>query len=307
MAIYKIVSFDGGGIRGLLTTTILERLEAALPGWLDRAHLLAGTSTGGIVALGLAHGLEPAALSELYYEHGPDIFDDSWLDNLFDLGQVWGADYSNRNLRRELRRIFGDTLLRGLKKNVLISAFDLDNEHPDPTRRSWKPKFFHNYAGDDTDGGAPAYKVALYTSAAPTYFPSVEGYIDGGVVANNPSLAALAQTQDKRVEIPERPKIEEIILLSMGTGVVLYRIEGNRHDWGYAQWAKPIINVMMDGGMGVADYQCRQILGQRYHRLSPLLEMAISLDEWQKRDELVRVGRETDLSETIAWLEQHWL
>lgn len=82
MATYRIVSFDGGGIRGLLTTTVLERLDAAVPGWLDRAQLLAGNSTGGIIALGLASGLSAASLSRLYYDKGPVIFDDSWVDNL---------------------------------------------------------------------------------------------------------------------------------------------------------------------------------------------------------------------------------
>lgn len=74
MATYRIVSFDGGGIRGLLTTTVLERLDVALPGWLDRAQLLAGNSTGGIIALGLASGLSAASLSRLYYDKGPVIF-----------------------------------------------------------------------------------------------------------------------------------------------------------------------------------------------------------------------------------------
>jgi patatin-like phospholipase/acyl hydrolase len=307
MATYKILSIDGGGIRGLLTTVVLERLETAVPGWIDQANLLAGTSTGGIIALGLAQGLSPETLRQLYYDKGSRIFDDSWLDDLLDLGQIRGADYSNSNLRRELRRIMGETLLQELKKHVLIPTFDLDNEHGDPMKRSWKPKFFHNFAGDDSDGDVQAYKVALYTSAAPTYFPSVDGYIDGGVIANNPSMAALVQTQDERVEIQNRPEITEIVLLSLGTGNQLYRIEGKRHDWGFAQWAKPIINVMMDGGMGVADYQCQQILGERYHRLSPILEAAVGLADWRRRDELVRIGQETDLGETIAWLEQQWM
>lgn len=90
---YRIVSFDGGGIRGLLTTTVLERLDAAVPGWLDRAQLLAGNSTGGIIALGLASGLNAASLSRLYYDKGPVIFDDSWMDNLRDILVAYGRAY----------------------------------------------------------------------------------------------------------------------------------------------------------------------------------------------------------------------
>lgn len=308
MAIYRILSLDGGGIRGLLTIVILGKLETAVPGWIDQVDLLAGTSTGGIIALGLAGGLSLEELRRLYYEKGPQIFDDSWLDDLLDLGQIRGAEYSNRNLRQELKRILGEkTLLQELQKQVLIPTFDLDNEDGNPMKRSWKPKFFHNFAGGDSDGDMLAYKVALYTSAAPTYFPSVDGFIDGGVIANNPSMAALVQTQDKRVEIQNRPEIAEIVLLSLGTGNLLYRIEGKRHNWGFAQWAKPIINVMMDGGMGVVDYQCKQILGERYHRLSPILEIAVGLADWKKRRSLVHIGEQVDLGETIAWLKQHWM
>jgi patatin-like phospholipase/acyl hydrolase len=182
----------------LLSLVLLERIEKTVPGWLDKVDLLAGTSTGGIIALGLAHSVPLADIRALYEQKGRDIFDDSWLDNLKDLGNVAGAQYGNKALSRELRRIFGETRLKDLRKRVLIPAFDLDNENPDASRRAWSPKFFHNFPGPDSDGDRLAYKVALYTSAAPTFFPAVDGYIDGGVFANNPSMAALAQTQDHR-------------------------------------------------------------------------------------------------------------
>lgn len=306
MATYKILSFDGGGIRGLIATVILERLLAALPDLLTRADLLAGASTGGVMALGLAHGLPPQAMTELYYSKGPKIFDDSLFDNLLDLGQIAGAEYDNRNLRQEMQRIFGNTLLRDLPKKVLIAAFDLDNEDPDPNQRRWKAKFFHNFPGSDSDGQFKAYKVAIYTSSAPTYFPSFEGYIDGGVITNNPSLAALTQTQDRRAEIADRPALAEVVLLSIGTGQPQHYIKGQRNDWGYIQWAKPIITLMMDGGMGVVDYQCRQILGENYRRISPVLPDPIELDDWRKRDVLVGFAQTIDLEGTIAWLAEHW-
>jgi patatin-like phospholipase/acyl hydrolase len=306
MATYRIFSFDGGGIRGLVATVIVERLMAALPDLLSQTDLLAGTSTGGVMALALARGIPPAALTELYYSKGPKIFDDSFFDNLLDLGQTIGAQYDNRNLRQEMQRIFGDTRLQDLPKKVLVPSFDLDNEDPDPDRRSWKAKFFHNFSGNDTDGAVRAYKVAIYTSSAPTYFPSFDGYIDGGVVTNNPSVAAIAQTQDRRAEIDNRPTLEEIKLLSIGTGQALHYIKGQRNDWGYAQWAKPIITLMMDGSMGVIDYQCRQILGENYRRISPILPDPIDLNDWRKRDELVGFAQTVKLDGIITWLGEHW-
>ena len=304
MAEYRILSIDGGGIRGLLVSVLLEGLDSRVPGWRDKIDLVAGTSTGGIIALGLAKGLEPSTLRELYYEKSPEIFDSAWYELREGLPIV-RAKYSNGDLREALRAVFGDTLLRNLSKRVLIAAFDLANEE----RGHWKPKFFHNFPGDDTDGGLRAVDVGLATSAAPTYFPTVDGYIDGAVVANNPAMAALAQTQDRRARIAGRPSIGEIAMLSIGTGFLPRQIDGPNHDWGYVQWAQPILRVMFDGLAGVPDYQCRQLLGRRYHRLEYALEHDIEMDDWRARDELVRVGEiemKPHLDETARWLTRQW-
>jgi patatin-like phospholipase/acyl hydrolase len=312
MAKYRILSIDGGGVRGLLVTVLLQQLEMGLPGWRDRTDLLAGTSTGGIIALGLAKGLTPTDLRHLYYDKSPAIFGDSLLDDIRDLGRVVGAEFSNRNLRRELESVFGVTRLQDLGQRVLISSFDLDNEDPDPTKRTWKPKFFHNFPGIDTDGPLRVADVALYTSAAPTYFPSVDGYVDGGVAANNPSMAALAQSLDRRARIPQRPSIDEISLLSIGTGRSLSRITGRRHDWGYAQWAKPLLRLMFDAVSGIPDYQCRQILGDRYHRIDYTFKpgQEIDLAEHAARDRLVKIGEEgmkADVDQALGWLRKNWM
>ncbi|MFO7653965.1 MAG: patatin-like phospholipase family protein [Candidatus Krumholzibacteriia bacterium] len=304
---YRVLSMDGGGIRGLLTTVILQRLAATpgLAGFLGSFDLLAGTSTGGLLALAIAHGLDPSAIRDVYVEKGPAIFKDSWLDDLIDLGKLRRADYSIAPLRRELHRLFGGTTLGQLHKRVLVTAFDLDNESADPTQRTWKPKLFHNFPGPGSDRGTLVSRVGLYTSAAPTYFPSVDGYIDGGVYASNPAVCALAQTQDRRYR--PRPSLDEVVLLSLGTGRNLQFIPGRVHDWGYVQWIKPLLGLMFDGTSGIADYQCRQILGDRYHRLAPVFpdRMKVAMDDVKKIPYLVRFAEQVPLDETVAWLQEH--
>ena len=304
MATYRILSIDGGGVRGLLVSVLLEQLDERVPGWRDKIDLVAGTSTGGIIALGLAKGLEPSDLRELYYDRSPEIFGSEW----YELREGWPiirAQYSTRRLREEVTGVFGHTRLRDLKKKVLIASFDLKDEE----LGFWKPKFFHNFSGRDTDGNLRVSDVALYTSAAPTYFPAVGGYIDGGVVANNPSMAALAQTQDRRAKIEGRPGLDEVVLLSIGTGFLPRRIEGLDNDWGYVQWALPLLRVMFDGAAGVPHYQCSQILGKRYHRLDHVFAAEVELDDWGARDELVRIGEiemKPALDDTAAWLANEW-
>ena len=306
MAAYRILSLDGGGIRGLVTVILLERILAQHPQLLARTHLLAGTSTGGLIALGLASGASLARLRALYESKGEEIFDDGWIDDVVDLGKTVGADYDNQKLIRHVRELLGEKRLRQLGKHVMVTAFDLDNEDPVKSKRTWKPKVFHNLPGDDKDGEVLAWKAGIYTSAAPTYFPSFEGYVDGGVYANNPSMCALALALDERNAQPQR--LADLRLLSLGTGNSLTYVKGQSLDWGLAQWVKPLIGLMMDGVAGIAHFQCQQLLGARYHRLAPDFapDVNIPLDAVKRVSELVDFASALDLSDTLEWLEQSW-
>src|SRR5262245_29493544 len=119
---YRILSFDGGGIRGLLTLAMLKKIQTAVPTLVSQADLFAGTSTGGIIALGLAAGKTVDELIRLYLDNGKKIFDDSWLDDLVDLGKIAGADYDQDNLKKILQKIFGPITLEDLPKKVLIPS-----------------------------------------------------------------------------------------------------------------------------------------------------------------------------------------
>lgn len=310
MTTYRVLSIDGGGIRGLVTTVMLQRLaaEPGLETFLDRADLLAGTSTGGLLALGIAKGLDLEKIRRLYVDRGPKIFDDSWLDDLMDIGKLRGADYDIKPLRREIKKILGEsTTLAKLKKRVLITAFDLDNQDPNPAKRSWKPKLFHNFPGPGNDRRELAYKVGLYTSAAPTYFPTVDGFVDGGVYAGNPAMCALAQTQDHRYK--PTPRLDEVVLLSLGTGTSLIHIKRKNLDWGYAQWIKPLVSLMLDGSAGIADYQCYQMLHERYHRLAPVFPpgTSVPMDGVKKIPEMITFAETVSIRKTASWIRRHWM
>jgi patatin-like phospholipase/acyl hydrolase len=310
MAKYRILCLDGGGLRGLITARLLARLNThpQVAGWLSTVDLFAGTSTGGILALGLACGKTPEEICTVYKERGGIIFDDSFWDNLRDLGKTVGADYSSKGLRAELQAVFGDLKLRDITRKVAIPTFDLDNEEV-AAKRTWKPKIFHNFKGADSDGEQLVAHIAQYTSSAPTYFPSADGYIDGGVYANNPSIVALAQAISRRNQPAERAALDEVVMLSLGTGVSLTYIKGQTLDWGYAQWAQPLINVLMDGVAGISDYQARQLLDDRYHRLQIVFQPneTIALDAVDKLERMDEIARGHPLQETVDWLRGVWL
>jgi patatin-like phospholipase/acyl hydrolase len=304
MALYHILSLDGGGIRGVLTATLLERLEKAHPGFLSKVDLFAGTSTGGILALGLAAGLTPTGIGQLYTESGRRVFADSVWDDIHDLGKLTGAEYSNEPLKQAIRERIGDITLGDLPKRVLISSFDLDNEPQTPgVLRTWKPKFFHNFPGNDSDADQKLVDVALRTSAAPTYFPIYQGYIDGGVVASNPSMCALAQALDAEAG---GQNLRQVTLLSIGTGINSRFLTQQDADWGLAQWAPHLVSLMIEGSVGVVDYQCQQILGKRYLRIDPILPGSIGVDKLDQIPVLREFGERENLYAAVRWLKHYY-
>jgi hypothetical protein len=222
------------------------------------------------------------------------VFADSIWDDLRDLKYILGADYEIDNLKSLLERVLGDTRLGDLPKKVLIATFDLKDEAHAPPR--WKPKFFHNFPGPHGDAGEKLVDVVIRSAAAPVYFPVYQGYVDGGVAAINPATCALAQAfHEGQLDVR---------LLSLGTGTNPRWLDVENGNWGIAQWGLNLVNMFMDGGGEVADYQCRQVLGKQYHRLQPNLRTPIGLDDWQAADELIALADEVNLEPLLGWLDK---
>jgi len=297
---YRILSIDGGGIRGIYAGVLIQRLLAAVPDLVKRCDLLAGTSTGGILALGLARGVPIDELIRLYAERGQEVFGSAAVRHAREAGGLVGGS-DNAALHAILVEVLGRSTLAGLHKRVLIPAFHLDNHGAKGRPRAWKPKFFHNFPGPDSDGAERTVDVAMRTSAAPTYLPVYQGYIDGGVVANNPSMAALAQALDAATG---KQELADVRLLSIGTGHNPMVIQAETLDWGLEQWARPLVGLMTDGMMTVVDYQCTRLLGERYHRLAPILPRPIALDDVERTDDLIAYAQAVDLDPCLTWLHE---
>ena len=295
----RLLSIDGGGILGLIPLILMQRLEGQRSGFLDSVDLLAGTSTGGIIALGLACGMPIEKIRELYEKQGPRIFTRSLLHRW----GLLGPKYVNTELQELLKKTFGeDTTMRTLRRRVLIPTFELDNEAPEPRFRHWKPKFFSNYSSDDDDADVPAWKVAVCTSAAPTYFPSFRGYVDGGVIANNPALCATAKMLR---ELPGR-SLSDIRVLSFACYDTNQYVPGNK-SFGLLG-VRTIVNMLLNGGERVVDYQCRELLGDAYCRVLPKQQpgVCLKIDDVKKIPIMVNIAEMTDLREVLAWLDKHW-
>jgi len=280
----KVLAIDGGGIRGIIPAIVLSEVEKRTKLPIAKLFdLVVGTSTGGILALGLSKPNDANAaqytaqdLADLYVRRGPIIFDRSIFYRLRTGVGLAGPKYPADGIEEVLQDYFGNARLKDALVNVLVTAYDLEQR---------QAVFF---SSDDarktpTDSDFPMKDVARATSAAPTYFPPAKvsssipaGYlalVDGGVFANNPAMCAYVEAKKLYPESKD-----DILLVSLGTGEVtrpfLYK---DASHWGLAEWAPRIIDVIFSGVSETVAYQLGHVLfptdKPRYYRFQTKLDV----------------------------------
>lgn len=302
MKSFKILTFDGGGIKGALSTEILYRISLEFPNFLNQVDLISGTSTGSIIAGLLANGTTPKEVRNLYnMEMAKQIFSSPRM-NLF------RPKFSNKNLKSVISKYFHEDLkLKDLKKKILIPAFNINGSD----NSSWNPVFFNNFQNDDISN-TPLIDAVISSSSAPTYFPSYKGYIDGSVVANSPTALSIFYALSNYSTICN---IENIKLLSIGTGDIPEKIYGPNKNWGVIQWAfnplnkmkSPILSLLMDGMSELEDKYCREFLKSNYFRINPKIFKFIDMSEYKFMPYLSSVGASYDLSSLFNFIGNTYL
>ncbi|MCF6170606.1 MAG: patatin-like phospholipase family protein [Bacteroidales bacterium] len=297
----RILSIDGGGIRGILPGQILVKLEEKLQELdknknariADYFDLIAGTSTGGILTcMYLSPSEEDPARPrftaqkavDLYLDRGDEIFDISFWQKVRSGAGITDEKYSEKELEEALDDYLGEMKLSELLKPCLVTSYDIKRR---------KGHFFRSHkAKVDVSYDFLVKEAARATSAAPTYFEvarvkamdkQVYPLIDGGVFVNNPTLCAYSEARTwKFDDYRERPMAANMAILSIGTGGTDKSYEYKKaKDWGALQWIAPIIDIMMSGVAETVDYQLRQIYDavgkpDQYIRIDPELGNANS-------------------------------
>lgn len=283
-----ILSLDGGGIRGVLTARLIERICEEFPQFYNSVEFVAGTSTGGLLAMAFSIGMSTKDMVALYRDNGKDIFKSrGFLDSLTHLDELVRANYSNEGLKQQLAKNFGEKRLKDAQIPCMVSTFDL---------KAFRPRFM---LSDGMDRDITFVEAGLRTSAAPTFFPTAGQFCDGGVVANNPADCAIAELLGRGLEK------EDIYCLSIGTGFNPRSIEGG--DWGLKQWTLPdmdILHILMDGGIKASEYRARQMLQDRHFRLNPQLPRVFPMDDPEVCDELIDIADDMDLDATFKFLDR---
>ena len=231
---FQILSLDGGGLKGLFSAAVLAELERDLStSIVDHFDLIVGTSTGGLIALGLGAGLRPAQIVDFYVDRGPYIFGARQRA----VGGLWTSKYSAVRLRQALEEVFGKRTLGTSRKRLVIPAYSLDRNdvyvfktpHHERLTRDWRESMVD---------------VAMATTAAPTFLPAFRlrhhRLIDGGVWASNPALVGVAEAVSLL-----RVRLADIRVLSLGTTDGLADLPGRLDRGGVWQWARAAAPLLL--------------------------------------------------------------
>lgn len=279
----RILSLDGGGIRGIISASVLVHLEKELrmrsgnpqAHISDYVDLVIGTSTGGILGamLLIPDPVQPhrplySALEvlEFYREFGSAVFNDSRRPNWLKIRRLFNASsYRHDTLERLLVEKTGGLPISGLLKPYVATAYDLRGQRSVFFSSRERPGRKRDYLLSD---------VLRATAAAPTYFAPAKVKnllrpdepeliaIDGGVFANNPAMCAYAEARTMQFPfLPERPRARDMLMLSIGTGSVQsdFGDVDQSKTWGLLSWAKSIPEIMMAAGYDTVNYQVERL------------------------------------------------
>ncbi|GAA0460330.1 CBASS cGAMP-activated phospholipase [Alkalibacillus silvisoli] len=288
----KILSIDGGGIRGVLAVAILQSLEEEynLPVG-EHFDIITGASTGSIIGSSIVLNKKMSDVMGYYKKYGKKIFRRQSKIGL--IKSVYGDKY----LRKFFQKAFGEYSLQDIQKPLLIPAVDVTHGKP----YIYRSNYGHN---DDGRRNIKLWDAVLSSCSAPIYFPpnNISNQylsIDGGLWSNNPSLIGITEAIHHF-----KQDISDIKILSLGTG--LQNIEFNiskEGDWGLKQWlpfrlltmkvTPKLLDLVLHLSSESTSYHCKLLLNDHYLRINRDLGKEVSFDEVKYIDELIQLGEET--------------
>jgi patatin-like phospholipase/acyl hydrolase len=282
---FQILTLDGGGIRGLFSAALLAAMEEDLGTRIDQHFdLIAGTSTGGIVAIALGLGIRPRAIVDFYLQHGPKIFANPVR---LRSAQHWAfRKYSTAPLEKALQDTFQGAAFGDSTKRLVITSYNLGADdvylfrtpHHERLRRDYK---------------VPAWQVARATTAAPTFFGAFRGVdglrlVDGGVWANNPAMVALAESYGT-LGVP----LTDTWLLSVGTYDAVQNRPRYLDKGGRLAWASSAPDVLLRAtSIGVRNQADFLLDRARFLRIDPKVPAEdVALDKVKSAADLIGRAR----------------
>lgn len=333
-----VLSIDGGGIKGIIPATILAEIERKTKKPIyELFDLIAGTSTGGILSLGLVKPNENGKpnqakfsaekLVEKYTGEGKQIFTINYekkikipfvktpistILNQFRINmnpeELFSSKYTRKQKYDLMKEWLGkNTLLNEALTEVVITSYAVNTRKPffftsNSEKDNLSSNNFHTFCS-----GCKMIDAAMATSAAPTFFKAYSKefmsknlgeyiLVDGGVIANNPtSIAIIEAMKSYKIRTGRDINLEEILVVSLGTGTATRVFTDEINDWGLIKWAKPLLDLVFSGQSEVTDYQMEYFLSKKqYYRFQ--LEYNI---DGTKRQHSSYIGEQIDVNDDM--------
>lgn len=280
---FKVLSIDGGGIRGIIPAKILAEIEKRTGKRIFQLFdLIAGTSTGGILALGLAKpnpsqpensDFTAEELVELYRGNGKRIFHEPFIERFTKFDDIVRPKYASDGRDEVLTEYFGDTPLLKALTEVFLTSYDIELRVPVFFTSKSSKQETNSLVFRKICTGFSMKQAGMATSAAPTFFEPYQiltahrtdrgsySLVDGGVFANNPTTLALMEAIIDSKKAGKPLRLEEILVVSLGTGSLTrkYSYDEAKH-WGIVGWVQPLINITLDGSSESVAVQLEQLL-----------------------------------------------
>lgn len=282
---FVILSIDGGGIRGILNNVLLQKVVVKFPDFMDQIDMFCGTSNGGMSASALAFGFSPTVCRSLTEFSAKTVFGEK--KTMTGINQ---SKYNNKYLKFLCDEAFEKNTIRDSKKYLAIPTLCLDG--------GIHIKIHQNLTDRPGDCDKMMTDVVMQTIAAPTYFPAWQKHIDGGMYAQDPSSIALTLALDSGF------RLDQIVMLSFGTGTVLRKYDSEHFDWGYKQWLPKLLNVVWDSMVDKSQWMCKTLLGESFIRVDPILDGDVPLDDPLQIPKLTEIADEFDLTGTFEFIDK---
>jgi patatin-like phospholipase/acyl hydrolase len=287
---FQILSLDGGGIRGIFSAAVLAAIEEDLDiRVVDHFDLIAGTSTGGIIAVALGLGMSPRDIVNFYLKEGATIFAVPFGRG--SLRRLFKSKLDNAPLIAALQKYFGERPFGQSTKRLVIPSYNLGEDDVYIFRTAHDSRLRRDYK-------VPAWKVAQATSAAPTYFPVSRNIddlrlIDGGVWANNPTMVAYIEAVGT-LKVPT----EAIKILNLGTCDSINARSASLDEGGLWQWRRSALEVVLRGqSVSVVNHVKFMIGKDNLLRIDPPVPAGfVALDSFKRSSNLI--GKASHYSRT---------
>jgi patatin-like phospholipase/acyl hydrolase len=306
---FRILSLDGGGIMGAFPASVLATYEQALGmRVIDCFDLIAGTSTGGIIAIALAMGATATEVCRFYKTEGPKIFPEpkwglrlsGWVRGF---RTIFQPKFEAGPLRQAIQSVIGERQLKEAKTRLVIPTYDMNTGKVYLFKTPHHANYIHH-------AGLPAVDAALATSAAPTYFPAhtIPGrgtFIDGGLWANCPTMVGLVEALDFLAKQPE-----QVRMLSISTTNYPFRLDDPAKLRGVKDWLPKLVDTYMFGQAQSAVNMAFCLLRRGvFHRIDyQVPPETFQMDNVRCVEQLIGMGRQiAELNENMQVVKREFL